>query len=80
MIESVSRPELAQVWSEMLSRWAAPARSAEPRDIDLFLAQLAVDGLWLYTATSGDRLPEPVRAAVRQRLIALTEAEPTGVV
>ncbi|TDC61365.1 TetR/AcrR family transcriptional regulator, partial [Streptomyces hainanensis] len=71
MLESVARPELAEVWEELMRRWApAPAR-AEPADVDLLLARLAVDGLWLYEATGGPSLTEPVRAALRRRVAEL---------
>ncbi|GLW07121.1 hypothetical protein Misp01_22510 [Microtetraspora sp. NBRC 13810] len=77
MVESVSHPELAQVWEDLMSRWAPVPRSAEPRDIDPFLARLAADGLWLFEATSGIPLSEPVRQALRERLAALAEAADT---
>ncbi|MFE3824259.1 TetR/AcrR family transcriptional regulator [Streptomyces sp. NPDC059092] len=77
MVESVTHPELAQVWNDLMNRWAPPTRSADPHDIDLLLARLAADGLWLYEATSGVPVSEPVREALRQRLVALTEAEHT---
>lgn len=77
MIESVSHPGLAQVWNDMMHRWAPPTESVEPSDIDLFLARLAIDGLWLHNATSDVPLSEPVREALRQRLLSLTEPEHT---
>ncbi|MFI7128145.1 TetR/AcrR family transcriptional regulator [Nonomuraea sp. NPDC050153] len=75
MVESATTPELAEVWDDLIGRWAPPPSSTEPRDIDLFLARLAVDGLWLWQATSGIPLPEPVRKAVLDRLLALVEAD-----
>ncbi|MFI1733801.1 hypothetical protein ACH40E_32225 [Streptomyces acidicola] len=61
MIESATSPEPAAVWDDHISRWTAPPVSAEPQDIDLLVARLAADGLWLLEATSGVRLPAPVR-------------------
>ncbi|MER6914415.1 TetR family transcriptional regulator [Streptomyces sp. NPDC000594] len=73
MVESVTQPAPAEVWAGLMGHLDGPARSTDPGDIDLFLARLAVDGLWIYEATSGTPLPEPVREAVRQRLLALTD-------
>ncbi|RPK69061.1 transcriptional regulator BetI [Streptomyces sp. ADI96-02] len=73
MIESVSHPGLAQVWNELMSRWAPLPESVDPRDVDLLLARMAVDGLWLYQATYGAVLPEDVRAALTERLSTLCE-------
>ncbi|MEV6590658.1 TetR/AcrR family transcriptional regulator [Streptomyces acidicola] len=75
MIESATSPELAAVWDDHISRWAAPPVSAEPQDIDLLVARLAADGLWLLEATSGVQLPAPVKEALRRRLTELTEGE-----
>ncbi|GAA2428666.1 TetR/AcrR family transcriptional regulator [Actinomadura vinacea] len=74
MVESATTPELAAVWNELLSRWAPPPASAEPHDIDLFLARLAVDGLWLHQAAGGVPVSEPVKKALQERLAALIEA------
>ncbi|MGV9384925.1 TetR/AcrR family transcriptional regulator [Nonomuraea sp. NPDC003707] len=73
MLESAAAPELATVWNELINRWAPLPTSAEPHDIDLLLARLAVDGLWLWQATNGTPLPEPIAQALRDRLNALME-------
>ncbi|MFJ9622561.1 TetR/AcrR family transcriptional regulator [Streptomyces sp. NPDC101181] len=73
MIESVNHPELANVWTDLMRHLDAPTQSADPQDIDLLLARLVIDGLWLHEATSGTPLPQPVREAVRRRLLALTD-------
>ncbi|MFE0150233.1 TetR/AcrR family transcriptional regulator [Nonomuraea sp. NPDC059007] len=75
MLESASVPDLATVWNELIRRWAPLPTSAEPHDIDLLLARLAVDGLWLQQAMSGTPLPTPVAKALRNRLNALVEPE-----
>ncbi|AXG78856.1 TetR/AcrR family transcriptional regulator [Streptomyces paludis] len=72
MVESVSQPELAHVWNQMMSRWSPSPSSTERDQIDLLLARLAADGLWLYEATSAAPLPEPVKQALRERLAELT--------
>ncbi|MFC4014219.1 TetR/AcrR family transcriptional regulator [Nonomuraea purpurea] len=73
MLQSAAAPELATVWNELISRWAPLPTSAEPHDIDLLLARLAVDGLWLSQATSGTPLPKPIAQALRDRLNTLIE-------
>jgi AcrR family transcriptional regulator len=75
MVESVTTPELAEVWDDLIGRWAPPPTSTDPHDIDLLLAQLAVDGLWLWRATSMIPLSEPVRKALHDRLLKLVAAE-----
>ncbi|MFD5751781.1 TetR/AcrR family transcriptional regulator [Streptomyces sp. NPDC127033] len=72
MIESVTQPELATVWEEMMARWSPLPRSTDPDEIDLLLARMAADGWWLFRATSGFDLPEPIEKALRERLLALT--------
>ncbi|MEV4994649.1 TetR/AcrR family transcriptional regulator [Streptomyces niveus] len=78
MVESVNHPELARVWTDLMVHLDAPTQSADPQDVDLFLARLAIDGLWLFEATSATPLPEPVREAVRQRLLGLTGGATTA--
>ncbi|MFJ5841292.1 TetR/AcrR family transcriptional regulator [Streptomyces shenzhenensis] len=77
MVESAASPELAIIWDEHITRWAPVPTSAEPYDIDLLVARLAADGLWLLKATSSSPLPEPVGAALRNRLAELTEGRTT---
>ncbi|MFC9424068.1 TetR/AcrR family transcriptional regulator [Streptomyces sp. NPDC056987] len=72
MIESVTQPELATVWEEMMARWSPLPRSTDPGEIDLLLARLAADGWWMFRATSGFDLPAPIEKALRERLLALT--------
>lgn len=71
MVESATSPELAAVWDDHLSRWAPAPATTDRSDIDLLLARLAVDGLWLLEATSSRPLPPEVRAALRDRLAEL---------
>lgn len=78
MVESVNHPELAEVWTDLMGHLDAPTRSSDPQDVDLLLARLAIDGLWLYEATSGTPLPEPVREALRRRFLALTDGADTA--
>ncbi|MFJ9587990.1 TetR/AcrR family transcriptional regulator [Streptomyces acidicola] len=73
MLEAEASPELATVWNDLFARWAPPPTSTEPYDIDLLLARLAVDGLWLKGAAGGAPLTKPVKAALRNRLNALLD-------
>ncbi|MFE3599717.1 TetR/AcrR family transcriptional regulator [Streptomyces sp. NPDC059142] len=73
MLEAEASPELATVWNDLIARWAPPPTSTDPHDIDLLLARLAVDGLWIMGATGGAPLTKPVQAALRDRLNALLD-------
>ena len=58
MVESATSPELAQVWNDLMARWVPQPPVPDPAQLDLFLARLAADGLWLFQATR----PGPARA------------------
>lgn len=75
MVASATRPELARIWDEMADRWAPqpPGPEPDPEALDLFLARLAADGLWLFHATAHSTLAPEVEEAVRRRLTALTD-------
>ncbi|GAA2050594.1 TetR/AcrR family transcriptional regulator [Streptomyces carpaticus] len=74
MLESTAQPALARQWDELMHRWAPlPERLEEPADVDLLLARMASDGMWLYEATSGAPLPAPLKAALVERITALTD-------
>ncbi|MEV6041708.1 hypothetical protein AB0L65_62145 [Nonomuraea sp. NPDC052116] len=75
MVESVTTPAPAEAWDDLIGRWAPPPTSTDPRDIDLPLAQPAVDGLWLWRATSMIPLSEPVGKALHDRLLKLVAAK-----
>ncbi|WP_407565136.1 TetR family transcriptional regulator [Streptomyces sp. 184] len=78
MVASATRPELARLWDELADRWAPePAGpDPDPEAVDLFLARLAADGLWLFHATAQSTLAPGVAEAVRRRLAALTDPAP----
>ncbi len=76
MVEAESNPELARIWGELMERWAPTPRAVDQRGLDLFLARLAADGLWLFNATPGNALPDGVARALRARVAELTGAEP----
>lgn len=74
MVESASDPELAQVWNSLVDRWVPVPSEPDPAQLELFLARMAADGLWLFEATTGTRLTPAVKDALRQRIAALTES------
>ena len=57
MVESATSPELAQVWNDLMARWVPQPPAPDPVQLDLFLARLAADGLWLFEATAGPARP-----------------------
>ena len=65
MVESAASPELAQVWNDLMARWVPQPAVPDPVQLDLFLARLAADGLWLFEATG----PAPLAPEVKQALI-----------
>ncbi|WP_326796082.1 TetR/AcrR family transcriptional regulator [Streptomyces sp. NBC_01808] len=75
MVASATRPELARIWDEFADRWAPepPGPDPDPEAVDLFLARVAADGLWLFHATAQSTLGPEVEEAVRRRLAALTD-------
>ncbi|UED87549.1 TetR/AcrR family transcriptional regulator [Streptomyces profundus] len=73
MVESASRPELAAVWAALMERWAPLPTSAERREVDLLVARLAADGMWLLDATGDTALSGEVRRALGERLAELAD-------
>lgn len=78
MVEAESNPELARIWDELMERWVPTPHSLDPRRLDLFLARLAADGLWMFRATPGNALPEHVEQGLRARVAGLIDDEPQG--
>ncbi|MCI2422975.1 TetR family transcriptional regulator [Saccharopolyspora sp. K220] len=75
MVESANHPQLAQVWNDLMNRWAPMPTSAERADIELLLVRMAASGLWLCKATSGSPPSKPMKKALRKRLAQLTEVD-----
>ncbi|WP_026116883.1 TetR/AcrR family transcriptional regulator [Nocardiopsis valliformis] len=76
MVEAESNPELARIWDELMERWVPTPHSLDPRRLDLFLARLAADGLWMFRATPGNALSEEVEEGLRARVAELLAADP----
>lgn len=69
MLESMTHPYLARPWDELMERWIPQPRSARSLAVDLFLARMAVDGIWLFDATTtGAPLTPSVRRALLARI------------
>ncbi len=62
MVESATSSELAQVWNDLMARWVPQPPVPDPAQLDLFLARLAADGLWLFEATRAS----PARPEVKR--------------
>ena len=73
MVESAASSELAQVWNDLMARWVPQPSAPDPAQLDLFLARLAADGLWLFEATRPAPLAPEVKQALIRRIAALTE-------
>ena len=73
MVESAASPELAQVWNDLMARWVPQPPVPDPVQLDLFLARLAADGLWLFEATRSAPLAPEVKEALIRRIATLTE-------
>jgi AcrR family transcriptional regulator len=76
MVESATSPALAHVWNDLMARWVPQPPVPETAGVDLFLARLAADGLWLFEATGAAPLAPEVKQALIRRIAALTEAPP----
>src|SRR4029077_19159904 len=50
MVEAATNPELAPVWNDLMARGVPQPPVPDPVQLDLFLARLAADGLWLFEA------------------------------
>src|SRR5580700_8626570 len=58
---------------DLLARWVPQPPVPDPVQLDLFLARLAADGLWLFEATRPAPLAPEVKQALIRRITALTE-------
>ena len=55
-----------------MARWVPQPAVPDPAQLDLFLARLAADGLWLFEATRPAPLAPEVKEALIRRITALT--------
>ncbi|WP_077058864.1 TetR family transcriptional regulator [Streptomyces sp. MP131-18] len=73
MVEAAAHPELTRAWEELAQRWVPRPATPDPEAVELFLARLAADGLWLLAATSPGGLDPQVTEALIERIAALTD-------
>lgn len=66
-------PEVEAVWDNLLGRRVPTPTEPDSRDIDLLLARMAADGLWMLHATTNATLTPSVREALVARILALAE-------
>ncbi|MBE9373628.1 TetR family transcriptional regulator [Saccharopolyspora sp. HNM0983] len=71
MVHAAAHPAYSEVWEQLLRRWAPEADAADSAAVDLFLARMAADGLWLHQATSPTPLDDGTREVLRDRITAL---------
>lgn len=76
MLDAAATDENMQPWSTVVERWSPPAPQDldDPAAMDLFIAKLAADGMWVYEALSRSRLDPTVRQAIADRLAAAIAA------
>lgn len=80
MLESADDPELAEVWRDVLDRWAPPAPENGDRSALMrFIARLAADGLWSYEALFPKPLPSELKELIGSELMAMTAGKPHAV-
>lgn len=68
VLQSIAYPGLIAQWDELMSEWAPHPSSPSSSAIDMFLARIAADGLWLFDSTSSVSLSAPVHAEVARRI------------
>lgn len=78
MLESLAHPELAGPWDAFMERWAPlPSTTTQPA-LDLLLARMALDGLWLFDSTSSIPLTPAVHEALVGRIKGLVGTPDLG--
>ena len=70
MFDAAATDENMQPWTEVVERWSPPTPQdlSDPAALDLFIAKLAADGMWVFEALSHSRLAPEVRQAIADRL------------
>lgn len=80
VLESIAHPDLISEWDRLMSEWAPQPASTDEAMLDLFLARLAADGLWLFDSTCTTQLSTAVHQAVSRRIEALVAGSGIGTV
>lgn len=76
MFDAAATDENVQPWSTVAERWSPPTPHdlSDPAALDLFIAKLAADGMWVFEALSRSRLPPEVGEAIADRLAQMIAA------
>jgi len=61
--------EQSTPWREVLDRWTTAPNVDDPTRIELTIARLAADGLWMQETLGGTPIDEPTRAAITEHLV-----------
>ncbi|WP_258934382.1 TetR/AcrR family transcriptional regulator [Nesterenkonia pannonica] len=70
MLQATEDPESQAIWNAVHERWAPPLpEESDDRAVDMFLARLASDGLWLYEALTDEQLEPALRETLLARII-----------
>lgn len=76
MLEGDRGSDQGNVWQHVLDRWAPPAPNSEDIEgIDMFIARLAADGLWMHEAISDQSLSKELKNNVIKRLAYLLKTD-----
>ncbi|RBQ14225.1 TetR/AcrR family transcriptional regulator [Spongiactinospora rosea] len=67
-VDSVYDEALMKPWQDMLRRWLGAPSAADTRSVDLAVARLAADGLWLADASDTSGYDAETRAAIIARI------------
>ncbi len=73
MFDAAATDDNMQPWARVVEHWspAAPQDLTDPVALDLFIAKLAADGMWVYEALSRSKLAPEVRQVIADRLAGL---------
>lgn len=76
--EAATDPALSAPWAKLMDEWAPPAPSKTPltnEELDLLIAHLAADGLWIYETITGISLPQDAKEQLGKRILKITRQQ-----
>ncbi|MCO8273149.1 TetR family transcriptional regulator [Actinoplanes sp. TRM 88003] len=79
LLDTAGDPDLSAPLTGVLHRWAPPSPGSPPptgRQLNMLLAQLAADGLWLHEALTGTAIPPPTVHYLSEQIAALANRDP----
>lgn len=77
-LETVNEPAMHEPWRAVMQRWAPSVDTSgelSRDEVDMFVARLAADGLWLYESLADHELSPRVRHQIAQRLARMVVGE-----